>query len=51
MALFSLATLRKWENSRWLSSPAPSHEKTTNCGGVSPGLSFCQTGWRGWAPV
>jgi hypothetical protein len=33
VALLALETLRKWENSRWLSSPAPSQEKTTNCGG------------------
>ncbi len=33
VALFSLATSRKWENSFWLSSPAPSQENTTNCGG------------------
>ncbi len=30
VALLALATLRKCENSRWLSSPAPSQEKTTN---------------------
>ncbi len=40
VALDSLATWRKCENSFWLSSPTPSHEKTTNCGGVSPGFSF-----------
>ncbi|CAM5501774.1 hypothetical protein SNARM312S_05229 [Streptomyces narbonensis] len=50
-ASYFLPTERKWENSFWLSSPAPSHEKTTNCGGVSPGLSRSQTGWCGWAPV
>ncbi len=33
VAPLALATLRKCEKSFWLSSPAPSHEKTTNCGG------------------
>lgn len=32
-AWYFLPTSRKCENSFWLSSPAPSHENTTNCGG------------------
>ncbi|GAA2412480.1 hypothetical protein GCM10010378_65440 [Streptomyces viridochromogenes] len=51
VALLALATLRKWENSFWLSSPAPSHENTTNCGGFWPGFSLSGRGRCGWAPV
>src|SRR5215813_4132504 len=51
VALFALATLRKCENSFWLSSPAPSQENTTNCGGFSPALSRSGRGRCGCAPV
>lgn len=50
-APWSAATLRKRENSLLLSSPAPSQEKTTNCGGRSPGFSRSAFGCLGWAPV
>lgn len=33
VALYFFATPRKCEKSFWLSSPAPSQENTTNCGG------------------
>ncbi len=50
-ALLSLATSRKWEN-RWSSpSSAPSQEKTTNCGGFSPGFNFSTGGCLGCGPV
>ncbi len=49
-AWLALETLRKWENSFWLSSPAPSKEKTTNCGGFWPGLSRSGLGRCGCAP-
>lgn len=51
VARLSLATLRKCEKSFWLSSPAPSQEKTTNCGGRCPGFSRSARGSRGCAPV
>ncbi len=51
VAWFALATSRKWENSFWLSSPAPSQENTTNCGGFSPGLRRWALGRCGCAPV
>ncbi len=51
VASLALATSRKWENSFWLSSPAPSQEKTTNCGGFWPGRSRSGLGRWGWAPV
>src|ERR1700753_3426643 len=51
VAFVSWATVRKCEN-RWLSSsPAPSQENTTNCGGCSPGTSRSGVGWLGWGPV
>ena len=50
-ALYFLPTSRKCEKSFWLSSPAPSQENTTNCGGFSPGLSVCGFGRFGCAPV
>lgn len=50
-AWYFLPTSRKCEKSRWLSSPAPSHENTTNCGGLRPGASRCTAGCFGWAPV
>lgn len=45
VALLALATARKWENSFCESSPAPSQEKTTNCGGFRPGPSLSGLGW------
>lgn len=50
-ALYFLPTSRKCEKSCWLSSPAPSHENTTNCGGFSPGASFLTGDTLGWEPV
>jgi len=35
-------------NSRGESSPAPSHENTTNCGGAWPGIRFGSVGCLGW---
>lgn len=51
MASYFLATRRKWEKSFWLSSPAPSHENTTNCGGFSPGFIRSGLSRPGWVPV
>ncbi len=51
VALTSWATLRKCENSCLLSSPAPSQEKTTNCGGRWPGSRRWGAGWFGCGPV
>ena len=51
VASYFLPTSRKWENSFWLSSPAPSQENTTNCGGFFPRLSRLALGWFGCAPV
>ncbi len=45
-ALWSLASLRKRGKRPLPTSPAPSHEKITNCGGVSPGSS--RRGFSGW---
>src|SRR5689334_17542416 len=46
-----LASPRNRENSLLSSSPAPSQEKTTNCGGRSPGPSRAGFGWYGCGPV
>lgn len=50
-APWSAATLRNRENSWLLSSPAPSQENTTNCGGRVPAASRVAFGCFGWAPV
>src|SRR5690606_8901618 len=48
----SLARSRKRGNSPLPTSPAPSQEKTTNCGGVWPGSSGTGlSGWWGCLPV
>ncbi|MGY3680855.1 hypothetical protein ACVWXU_004478 [Streptomyces sp. TE33382] len=51
LALYFLATPRKCEKSFWLSSPAPSQENTTNCGGFWPGARRLAAGSFGWTPV
>ncbi|GGU71793.1 hypothetical protein GCM10010211_41990 [Streptomyces albospinus] len=50
VAPYFLPTARKCEKSRYPSSPAPSQEKTTNCGGFPPGLRPWGRGWYGCAP-
>ncbi len=48
----SFARSRKRGKSPLPTSPAPSQEKTTNCGGVSPGSSGTgASGWWGCLPV
>lgn len=48
----SLARSRKRGKRPLPTSPAPSQEKTTNCGGVCPGSSGSGlAGWCGWLPV
>ncbi len=50
-ALWSLASCRNRLNRRSSSSPAPSQENTTNCGGFWPGSSGSGVGWLGCGPV
>lgn len=50
-ALLSFAARRKRENMWSSPSSAPSHEKTTNWGGRSPGLSRSAFNWAGCGPV
>ena len=51
-APWSLASSRKRGKSPLPTSPAPSQEKITNCGGVSPGSSGTGlSGWWGCLPV
>ncbi len=50
-ALFCFATWRKCEKSLSSFSSAPSQEKTTNCGGFSPGFSFSGLATFGCGPV
>src|SRR4028119_637118 len=50
-APISCATRRKRGNRPVDRLAAPSQEKTTNCGGRSPGASLRGTGWGGCGPV